>query len=104
MMLEYVANDCVCGFPAGQNPSNCERCKFLKEIVRLRALLEMEEAKVQSMVDHMDDLITEAVANHFALNLEELLQYCRVSNQRPTVEAIEKALGGQSLAHCLHQM
>ncbi len=37
-------------------------------------------------------------------SLEDLLQYCRLRNERPTIEAVEAAMRGRKLAHCLQQL
>ncbi len=34
----------------------------------------------------------------------ELLDYCRIRNERPTIEAVEAALDRKSLAYCLQQL
>lgn len=66
--------------------------------------VELLRAEKEAMVNTVDEMVVERAADWSAYNLEDLLHHCRVTNQRPTVEAVETALGGQSLAHCLHQM
>lgn len=36
--------------------------------------------------------------------IEDLLHYCRMRNERPSVEAIETALAGKGLSACLNNM
>lgn len=36
-MTEPKRNDCICGFRAGENADNCERCKLIARIKELEA-------------------------------------------------------------------
>lgn len=81
-----------------------------KRIPRVKVL----EAEIDSLrdagckSDDEDDWHFEIKALRFSsqsvANVEDLLHYCRMRGERPTVEAIEAALQGHNLARCLWLM
>lgn len=68
--------------------------------------LEGEIDELQSIIDQapVSDFPPQATQKTSASNLEELLHYCRIRGENPTVEAIDAALKGRPLASCLSYM
>jgi hypothetical protein len=56
--------------------------------------------------DQEDDETEDAVLDDMIgiSGLEDLLNYCRLRNERPTVEAVEAAMRGEGIARCLSLM
>ena len=68
--------------------------------------LEAERDKLQEEVNAMTDYtVNNGYEGQWAgAQLEDLLHFCRMRGAQPTIEAIETALAGKSLACCLGNM
>ena len=67
--------------------------------------LEAAMDSLQDELDAADEDYASSVGNDYcAHELEDLLHYCRMRGERPTVEAIEAAIAGKNLAGCLSNM
>jgi hypothetical protein len=66
-------NDCICGFPSGDNGTNCERCRL---IARMN---DLEYRVTPDAMRHFDadDLIMSATAYHLTTNVGDFCQRLR---------------------------
>jgi len=55
-------NDCICGFPSGENVDNCERCVIIAErdeLGRMVALYKAERDSLQERVARLEGVLDE---------------------------------------------
>lgn len=96
--------DCCCGFPEGHNVANCERCKFITRITVLESEVEDLRSANADMSDFRLEIIAEYVNTEQSDKLSEILHYCRMTDTRPTVECIERALKGHTFSQILTEL
>jgi hypothetical protein len=108
------APDCACGYPEGINIVDCERCQLISTIDKLRQAhsyslycLQQTEEMVKDLTRSLQlraDGREKYLVNEESEKLADILNYCRVTGTRPTVECIESALRGQNSWACLAEL